>query len=838
MKRKKSKNYTKLNSIETDDIYKLFVDNKFKTLYGKLKSTPELLTNIINDNKTIVHYSIQTNNLKLLKKMIKLDDTILTKKLSDDTYIPNIALDSGFEKTFFYLIDEFINKISPNTDSSTGSNTNSSTESDTNSSTGSNTNSSTGSNTNSSTESDTYKDMIDKLFDSLTISVIIKKNWSILYKYIDRYNQYINWLSLSNKYSLLYIIVNLYYEHIDIIIKIFEPIIKKYKKQNISDIFKYPIEDNTLFFLIYLYYKPEQLIQNNKSINNFKLEKKQLEKFIDLYPQQLNFPNQVNKTPIYYIAEFNDLELLKYCIELGADVNHISPLGYSNFAHSVMKTSNNEIVKYVLNLEINLNHLDANNETPIYNLLRNKYCNTSIDLITKLLKLTTNWDMQNMYGQSIIHLLVMRSDIEQFYNILSTRYFDINLKNKVGSSPIQILETNFQNQKLDPEQTSKKLLAFKELVADNYINILSDTSTTVNIPTNIKSDCNNYSYKVDDPNRMKTSCWISTMNNLSKASLTDLDKLSKNYIDLIIDDYQFAHYNLYNARDSDIYTYYQILMSKHRTLGIPLNDESFDINKALDISIIKPSSQEINNNIEYMQSLFTNTLKYPMLYPLNIYWINETNYIIPYNITKCVMNIINLGRKFIICRINIIGYVLHANILLIDTLNKRLIRFEPQGGIDKDNFHILDNKILETFNKDKFFKSYTYFKPTDYEPINGLQSISQETNNLYVRKGDMGGFCLAWCMWWVEFYIENIHNELLTDKNLKLLIQKVIKRIINNGYLLSEYIRNYANYMHQKLIANLSIDTLPLNVLYYEKYTDKEIDIIYKRINKDYLNIT
>ena len=73
---------------------------------------------------------------------------------------------------------------------------------------------------------------------------------------------------------------------------------------------------------------------------------------------------------------------------------------------------------------------------------------------------------------------------------------------------------------------------------------------------------------------------------------------------------------------------------------------------------------------------------------------------------------------------------------------------------------------------------------------------------------------------------------------MKLLIQKVIKRIINNGYLLSEYIRNYANYIHQKLIINLSTNTLPLNVLYYEKYTDREIDIIYERINKDYMNIT
>ena len=60
----KNKNYTKVNSLESDDIYKLFVDSKFKTLYAKIKETPELINNIINDNKTIIHYSIQTNNLK------------------------------------------------------------------------------------------------------------------------------------------------------------------------------------------------------------------------------------------------------------------------------------------------------------------------------------------------------------------------------------------------------------------------------------------------------------------------------------------------------------------------------------------------------------------------------------------------------------------------------------------------------------------------------------------------------------------------------------------------------------------------------------------------------
>jgi len=278
-------------------------------------------------------------------------------------------------------------------------------------------------------------------------------------------------------------------------------------------------------------------------------------------------------------------------------------------------------------------------------------------------------------------------------------------------------------------------------------------------------------------------------------------------------------------------------MAKHYNIGIPFNDNTFDKTKIMTLSKITLSSNDTFNNYNNLQSLLNNTIKYQMLYPLNIYWMNENNYIIPYNIIYCVKNTINQGKKIIICRINIIGEILHANILLIDILKKRIIRFEPHGGIDKDNFYILDNKIHEIFLSDPLFHNFKYFKPIDYEPINGLQSVSQETNNLNIRKGDMGGFCLAWCLWWVEFYTDNNLNDLLSDNKLKIIIHKVIKKIINNGYLLSEYIRNYANYMHQKLIANISSKTLSISNLYYEKYTESDLDIIYSKINDDFLKI-
>ncbi len=46
-----------------ENIYNLFSNNKFKTLYNTLKKSPKLLNNIINDNKQLF--------IMLFKQIIK-----------------------------------------------------------------------------------------------------------------------------------------------------------------------------------------------------------------------------------------------------------------------------------------------------------------------------------------------------------------------------------------------------------------------------------------------------------------------------------------------------------------------------------------------------------------------------------------------------------------------------------------------------------------------------------------------------------------------------------------------------------------------------------------------
>jgi hypothetical protein len=302
------------------------------------------------------------------------------------------------------------------------------------------------------------------------------------------------------------------------------------------------------------------------------------------------------------------------------------------------------------------------------------------------------------------------------------------------------------------------------------------------------------------------------------------------YQNINLNDYEYAYYNLYNARDIDVYIYYLLLLDKHDVLGVPYNNKLDKSKIPSSIVLDNTISLDSLNNINYLNYLINNTIKYSNLYPINIYWLDDKNYILPYNMTNDIENSINSGKHIIVLRINIISQILHANNLIIDSRNKRIVRFEPQGGITNNDK--LDEIISSKFKSTSYFKSYKYYKPADYMPINGFQSLSQETNNVFVRKGDINGFCVAWCLWFTEFYIQNFNN-ISSDSHFVSIVPKVIKKIINSGNLITEYIRNYANYLHKKYVSYLTKYNFSRDIIYYEHYTDEEMNKLYDFTDKN-----
>ena len=152
---------------------------------------------------------------------------------------------------------------------------------------------------------------------------------------------------------------------------------------------------------------------------------------------------------------------------------------------------------------------------------------------------------------------------------------------------------------------------------------------------------------------------------------------------------------------------------------------------------------------------------------------------------------------------------LHANIIIYDFNNLTIERFDPYG--DTVSFYKnLDDILEEELTWNTGFK---YLKPSDYMPVTGFQTISDELNPYKQKPGDFGGYCLAWCTWYLEHRIKNINIK------PKELIKKLIKKLSNENISFMENIRNYANKLNdaRKIhllkagIDNNSIsnDTLP-----------------------------
>jgi hypothetical protein len=87
-----------------------------------------------------------------------------------------------------------------------------------------------------------------------------------------------------------------------------------------------------------------------------------------------------------------------------------------------------------------------------------------------------------------------------------------------------------------------------------------------------------------------------------------------------------------------------------------------------------------------------------------------------------------------------------------------------------------------------------YLKPSEYLPKPGYQLLSNEYDNKNQKNGDFGGFCLGWCIWYVEHRIKNNNIDPIT------LNKKTLEKMLRLDNSIVEFIRNYSNTLFNKKI--------------------------------------
>lgn len=397
-----------------------------------------------------------------------------------------------------------------------------------------------------------------------------------------------------------------------------------------------------------------------------------------------------------------------------------------------------DIVKFLLDFET----LDIDYYTIITTLhpLRNAYMTKNLQLCQLLwnkIKDKFNFEATNKYLENIAHaLLKINSDDKLTLEILSKCPDSVwNQPNIYKITPIQqLIKLNYDK--------------FNLLIKDRTVDLE-----------------------------------FINFNDVDKKWETLLKKLPKykNINHVIIEEYKYTHGNQFQSKFKDVSMIIIYLKNKFKNLYMP-NLDSYSLNNL---------NYDDNLGLMWPDSL----IELNPVFPWMICYQDENNYWFHNDLN----NLINAERRekkydFSFCYLSILieNTSLHANILIWDFNNLTIERFDPYGNVI--NFDTKIDDILEeelTWNT-----GFTYLRPSNFMPVAGFQSIADELNPFYQKSGDYGGYCLAWCTWYLEHRIKN--------KNIssKILVDKLLKKLSYNKDSFMEYIRNYANKLNTFRVNN------------------------------------
>jgi len=287
------------------------------------------------------------------------------------------------------------------------------------------------------------------------------------------------------------------------------------------------------------------------------------------------------------------------------------------------------------------------------------------------------------------------------------------------------------------------------------------------------------------------------------------------------------NYALYIYDYNSLMLFFKYLENKHKNIFIPYvkyneNDRNNDL-QLLEMSNINyPSSfihYIINNFYSYSQFVFC--------------WINKNNYYI----SNKLKNILSKKKnyKFII----LFGYIrlkisAHAFILVYDTEKKELWHFEPTGIL---NGHLNDLEYFKEIIKKYFEDIYgeiTYYEPVDFLNDTNFQTVSKDWEEDEQVHGDPSGYCLAWCIWFVDIVATHPNvpiKDLVKNYIKKEHIEQLDNQKSDNYYL--DFIRKYAKMLTKEKIKILKSIGVPKNE-HYKKVISNESQKLINNYFKKY----
>lgn len=522
--------------------------------------------------------------------------------------------------------------------------------------------------------------------------------------------------------------------------------------------------------------------------------------------------NNNGDTVIDYIFSSDKKKLIKRILDkyVYTNVNCTTNKSFLYQLFNNLVFSNNEIIEILKKLitnKVNLNR-KIGYLPPHFSLFLRENKNI-VDILYNYKIKSGEGEYGHIYNSKGSHLLFylynhQLNDKFMEYTFFKFKdYLQLNEKT-INNEPILFSILNYE---IDSNYVVKKITEelFKSSIKYKLINEVGDKDNSIlhvlcQLPfntykkyhnkinfneTNLKDKFNNL--PIDYTNDKQ---WIKKLSKYKETVGKSIDS-SKDKLKLINSDK--AHSTIFKAYIEDISLYFYFLKQKYPKLYIP-----------------NPKTHVIPINLSYDGI----DMPHPVLEEfhefawITIYQKKDINYIHPY-LDMLLKSAENSGKYEYSCLLlsikNDFGG-LHATPIFIDFKNKEVTRWDS-FGYNPNNYHI--DKFIKENLADKI--KYKYVSLKFSQNAIGIQEKTLENESQNMKRGDFGGFCVAWTIWFIEHKIIN------KTSDTKKLINKLEKRIYAKDKPVS-YIRNYSNYLFEavKIIFdenNWDIDDYTNNII-------------------------
>jgi len=510
----------------------------------------------------------------------------------------------------------------------------------------------------------------------------------------------------------------------------------------------------------------------------------------------------------FLLAVYNELEsIVQLLIENGVEINYIGAEGDNNPLSITLLKGNDKISDILLENGFDTKKYNRDMNTPLHvAFMANN--NLKPSTISKLL-FYGDLNIQNINGETPLHLFLKKYDWSTYDKILETKKMDIFIKDKNGKSPVDYI-------------TDDKFVKFIDIVTTGLINVRDSM------------------VKCDDKRKME--CFNKTKEYILKNKISYIPDGEHDDITLITSPVvtrgRFNSDILHNV----IYT--TIILERNSNVGVPF--QYYDKAKVLTTL----ASLESTNFLTYrpeelMMSELINIYNeyFFEISPYLVLWKSKNLYYIDKEIEFYTMKSLNSESvRFIFFKLTLLASAngTHANIIIFDKEKGILERFEPYGEIPYMETENLDEMLKDKLGSflGRYLKSknmkLTYYSPKDLFGGVSFQIISNDMSSKVKKMGDPVGFCLAWTLWYLEMRIKNpnVDPKTLISKSISKI--KATEKVDYQNQLFIDFIRNYAASLDDEknkimISAGLS-DQYVYNLQFSQKDNEKIISHVNKRI--------